>query len=100
MSARYGEYGPDLVKLMSEALDAAWDKVRLEPKDAELARLIMAGAIIEQVDAGVRRRDQLVAYATSVLAAAATLSAGHGQSKVRRAALTVSPPPTHRPPAG
>jgi hypothetical protein len=88
MSPRYGEYGPELLKLMSEALDAAWLRVRLTPKDADLARLIMAGAIFEQVDAGVRAHDRLVAYATSVLAAAATLSGARGQRQFRRAPLT------------
>jgi hypothetical protein len=90
MSPRYGEYGPELLKLMSEALDAAWSRVRLTPKDADLARLIMAGAIIEQVDAGVRAEDRLVAYATSVLAAAATLSGGRGQRQLRRPSLAQS----------
>jgi hypothetical protein len=85
MPPRYGEYGPELLKLMSEALDTAWAHVRLTPRDAELARLIMAGAIIEQVDAGVRAHDRLVAYATSVLTAAATLSGGHGQRRSRGA---------------
>jgi hypothetical protein len=71
-----GEYGPDLVELMSEALDSAWRQVRRPPRDAELARLIMAAAILEQVDAGVRVRDELIGGAAKALAAAARLSGG------------------------
>jgi len=68
------EYGPDLVALMSEALESAWLQVPKAPRDAELARLVMASAILEQIDAGVRVRDQLVASAANALAAAARFS--------------------------
>ena len=71
-----GEYGPDLVALMTEALEIAWRQVANPPPDTELARLIMAGAILEQVDAGVRKRDELIAGAAKALAAAARLSGG------------------------
>ncbi len=42
---RYGEYGPDLVELMGNALDQAWERVQPKAIDAELARLVMASAI-------------------------------------------------------
>lgn len=71
-----GEYGPDLVALMSEALESAWRQIPKAPRDAELARLVMAGAILEQIDAGVRVRDDLIAGAANALAAATRLSGG------------------------
>ncbi len=69
-----GEYGPELVGLMGDALDRAWKVVRPKVSDAQLGRLVMASAIIDKVDAGARERDALVEAAISALTAAARLS--------------------------
>lgn len=71
---RSGEYGPELVRLMIDALDSAWGQTPGPPQDAELGRLIMASAIIDQVDRGVRLHEELVRNATTALAAATRLS--------------------------
>jgi hypothetical protein len=71
-----GEYGPELVRLMTEALESAWRQVLPLVKDVELGRLVLAGAIIEQVDLGVRAHDDLVASARKALEAALRLSCG------------------------
>jgi hypothetical protein len=69
-----GAYGPDLVRLMTDALDGAWDRIETAPTDAELSRLVLAGAIIDEVDAGVREHGRLVAKALEALAAAVRVS--------------------------
>lgn len=71
-----GEYGPELVRLMSNALESAWLQAGGVVSDAELGRLVMASAIIEQVDLGVTAHDELVAKAQKALAAAVRLSGG------------------------
>ena len=71
-----GEYGPDLVRLMTDALESAWAEAFGAPGDSELRRLVMASAILEQVDLGVRAHEELVAKARSALAAALRLSMG------------------------
>jgi hypothetical protein len=71
-----GAYDPDLVRLMADALECAWRGVSLGPKDAELGRLVLAGAIIDCVDAGDRAHDVLVAKAKAALAIAARFSPG------------------------
>jgi hypothetical protein len=75
-----GEYGPELVRLMTEALDSAWRQVDPLVKDVELGRLVLASAIIEQVDLGVRVHDDLVATARKALEAAMRLSGGDAAS--------------------
>jgi hypothetical protein len=75
-----GEYGPELVELMTEALESAWGQVRPAVKDVELGRLVLASAIIEQVDLGVRVREDLVATARKSLEAALRLSFGDAAS--------------------
>jgi hypothetical protein len=76
-----GEYGPELVALMANALDVAWSQASRVSQDVELARLVMASAIIEQVDSGVRIHEELVARATLALAAAVGLSRGENQAR-------------------
>ncbi len=70
----HGEYGPELVALMGRALDRAWAAVRTKIVDTELARLVLASAIIDKVDAGVREHDDLVGAAISALTATSRLS--------------------------
>jgi len=65
-----GAYDPELVKVMSDALEEAWAKFDPPPKDGDLARLHMASAIIDAVDAGVREPEVLAAKAVHGLRAA------------------------------
>jgi hypothetical protein len=41
-----GGYGPELIKLMTQALDSAWRQSSGVSKDVELTRLVMANAIM------------------------------------------------------
>jgi hypothetical protein len=77
-----GEYGPELVRLMTEALESAWRQAPTLVEDVELGRLVMASAIIEQVDLGVRNHDELVSIAGKALAAALRVSYGEAPSLV------------------
>jgi len=67
-------YGPELIKLMTQALESAWRQSSGLSKDVELARLVMANAIIEEVDAGVRAHEVLVVSARNALLAAMSVS--------------------------
>lgn len=62
-----GAYGPELVKIMSEAFERAWDDFAPRPKNEALARSLMASAIIEAVEAGDQELDSLVRKATVTL---------------------------------
>jgi hypothetical protein len=66
MSERFksGVYGPDLVKVMTEALDLALPK--FEPPTPEASK-VLADAIIEGVDAGDREPEVLAARAIAAL---------------------------------
>lgn len=55
-----GVYYPHLLRTMGAALDAACETINLASKDAAVARLLMASAIIEAVDAGIRQHEFLV----------------------------------------
>jgi hypothetical protein len=48
-----GVYEPETLKIMVDALDRAWKELKRRPRAAELARNLMACAIVEAVDAGV-----------------------------------------------
>jgi hypothetical protein len=65
---------------MTEALESAWRQVHPLVKDVELGRLVLASAIIEQVDLGVRVHEDLVATAKKALQAALRLSYGDATS--------------------
>jgi hypothetical protein len=65
-----GVYDPDLVKAMGEALDSAWAKFEPPPRNHELARGLMASAIIEAVEAGERASQALAERAERALRAA------------------------------
>ena len=73
MRSRSRAYDPQLVKLMGEARDSAWNDFSPQPKNKKLARSLMASAISEAVEAGSRDRDVLVRKATVVLMAAIKL---------------------------
>jgi hypothetical protein len=62
-----GIYGPQTSALMKSALNSAWTQVDPDPRDAELIRLTLAGAIIDLVDAGITSHDALVEGALKAL---------------------------------
>jgi hypothetical protein len=65
-----GVYYPEIVRMMGNALDAAWKEFKPTPKNGDLARRVMASAIIEGIEAGKRDHDVLVRKATVTLMAA------------------------------
>jgi hypothetical protein len=67
-------YTPETVKLMKAAFDEAWLKVRLSENDADLARKLLASAILDQVNAGALDHDKIVAAAVATLAVARNVS--------------------------
>jgi hypothetical protein len=62
-----GIYEPQTAALMRSALNSAWTQVDPDPRDAELIRLTLAGAIIDLVDAGITSHDALVEGARKAL---------------------------------
>jgi hypothetical protein len=64
-----GAYEPELVKIMGDALEAAWKMFSIPAKDVELARLHMASAIIDAVEGGVREETVLSTKAGAALQA-------------------------------
>jgi hypothetical protein len=62
-----GLYDPALVRLMSVGLEAAWSKYSRLPGNTDLARQIMASAIIAAVDANERSPEALIAVAVRAL---------------------------------
>jgi hypothetical protein len=62
-----GIYEPQMAAIMKSALDSAWTQVQPDSREAELIRLIMAGAIIDLVDAGIIAREALVEGALKAL---------------------------------
>ena len=65
-----GAYGPELLKVMGSAFDAAWENFKPTPNDTVLARLQMASAIIEAVEAGAREPEVFTTKAVRALRAA------------------------------
>ena len=59
-----GLYGPDLVKVMGDALDLSLAKFKSPTREASK---VLADAIIEGVDAGEREPEVLAARATAAL---------------------------------
>jgi hypothetical protein len=62
-----GAYGPELVKVMSDAFDRAWSDFAPRPKNETLAKSLMASAIIEALESGDRDEASLVRKATVTL---------------------------------
>ena len=71
---RVGAYAPEITKLMKEAFDAAWLKVKLVDDDAALTRQLLASSIIDQVDRGARDRETIVPVAIAAIAVARNAS--------------------------
>jgi hypothetical protein len=65
-----GVYGPEILKVMGDAFDTAWKKFNPVPKNTELARILMASAIVEAAEAGELRPAIFVDRATRTLGAA------------------------------
>lgn len=63
-------YRPETTKLMKEAFEEAWSKIKRDDEDEALARKLVASAILDQVNAGVQDRDRIVAGAVATLAVA------------------------------
>ena len=57
-------YDPEMTKLMGAALERAWVDFQPRPKNARLARSLMATAIIEAVEAGETDSSALMRAAT------------------------------------
>ncbi|WP_158817599.1 hypothetical protein [Methylocapsa sp. S129] len=67
-------YSPEATRLMKDAFEEAWLKVKIVEQDADLTRQLLASAIIDQVNAGVQDRDKIVAAAVATLAVARNVS--------------------------
>jgi hypothetical protein len=65
-----GAYEPEILKVMGEAFDRAWEEFRAGPKYDELSRFLIARAIIQAVEAGAVEATILVDTATRALRAA------------------------------
>ena len=66
-------YRPEITKLMKEAFEEAWSKIKRDEKDVELTRKLVASAILDQINAGVQDQDRIVAGAVATLAVARNL---------------------------
>jgi hypothetical protein len=60
-------FSPEANKLMQGAFEAAWAKARLAGDNREATRQLLASAIIDQVNAGVRDLDQIASVALAAL---------------------------------
>jgi hypothetical protein len=67
-------FSPEANKLMRDAFDHAWRNASLVQGDRELTRQLLASAIIDQVVAGARDRDQIAVAALAMLAVAKNVS--------------------------
>jgi hypothetical protein len=67
-------YSPETTKLMKDAFDEASLKIRLIEEDAVLTRKLLASAILDQINAGIRDHDKIVATAVATLAVAQNVS--------------------------
>ena len=72
MPARFtsGAYDPEVAKMMGDALDQAWAEFEPKPRNSELARSLMATAIIERFEGGEGDFEGLVRGATIALMSA------------------------------
>jgi hypothetical protein len=62
-----GVYEPELVETMGRAFDSAWADFAPQPANKDLARSLMATAIIDAVELGARDHESLVRRATVAL---------------------------------
>ncbi len=67
-------YQPETTKLMKEAFDEAWLSVKPIDHDSALTSKLLASAIVDQINAGVRDRETIVARALATVTVARNLS--------------------------
>jgi hypothetical protein len=67
-------YQPETTRLMKEAFDEAWPSVKTIDHDSALTRKLLASAIVDQINAGVRDRETIVARALATVTVARNLS--------------------------
>ena len=67
-------YQPETTKLMRVAFDEAWLSADTIENNATLTRKLLASAIVDEVNAGVRDRETIVARALATLMVARNLS--------------------------
>ena len=66
-------YEPETTKLMKDAFEAALRQVRAVENDSALTQKLLASAIVDQVSAGLRDRETIVARAVAILTVARNL---------------------------
>jgi hypothetical protein len=71
-----GIYEPQTSTIMKSELDSAWTQAQPDSRDAELIRVLLAGAIIDLVDAGIVDHELLVDGALKALDAAKRVTDG------------------------
>jgi hypothetical protein len=67
-------YEPGTIKLMKDAFDTAWPKIKIIENDRELTRGLLASAILDQVHAGANDLETIAACAVATLAVARNVS--------------------------
>jgi hypothetical protein len=67
-------YGPELTALMRDAFDEAWLKFADHVSDTNLTRNLLASAIIDAIDAGIRDHDAIVSHAVATFATATNIA--------------------------
>ena len=61
-------YTTDTTKLMKDAFNEAWFRVKLVDQSRERTRRLLARAIIDEINAGIRDRDKIIADAVATVA--------------------------------
>jgi hypothetical protein len=67
-------YKPEITKLMKDAFDEVWPKIKIIENDRELTRGLLASAILDQVHAGADDLETIAARAVATLAVARNVS--------------------------
>lgn len=67
-------YQPETTRLMKVAFDKAWLSADTIENNATLTRKLLASAIVDEINAGVRDCDTIVARALATLTVARNLS--------------------------
>jgi hypothetical protein len=67
-------YKPETTKLMKDAFDEVWPKIKIIENDRELTRGLLASAILDQVHAGADDLETIAARAVATLAVARNVS--------------------------
>jgi hypothetical protein len=67
-------YKPETTKLMKDAFDEVWPKIKIIENDRELTRGLSASAFLDQVHAGADNLKTIAACAVATLAVARNVS--------------------------